>query len=100
MLELKVIEASRDVQKGIGSVDQAIQDIFAELNQDLWLVQKEHNYVLAQWDNIHRECENRKEEIHKYGEQLEGIEGERATTVARELQKLAVHPDGANASKQ
>ena len=88
MLEVKVIEASRDVQKGIAGVDQAIQDIFAELNQDLWLVRREHQYVLDQWENIKIECENRGKEIEKYGERLEGIEGERATMVARELRTL------------
>ena len=43
-LEASVLEASRSVQTGIGGVDKRIADIFAELNQDLWLVTKDHHY--------------------------------------------------------
>ena len=87
-LEGKVIEASRAVQQGIGGKDQAVADIFAELNQDLWLVTKDHHYVLEQWEKIHLECELRNEEIMKYGERLEDIERSRAGMVSTELRNL------------
>jgi hypothetical protein len=76
------------VQQGIGGVDQAIADIFAELNQDLWLVTKDHHYVLEQWEKIRLECERRNEEIVKFGERLEDIEESRAALVAGELRQL------------
>jgi len=87
-LEVKVIDASRAVQQGIGACDQTIADIFAELNQDLWLVTKDHQFVLNQWNKIDAECENRKLEIAKYGSVLEEIEGSRASMVAGELRAL------------
>ena len=87
-IEGKVIEASRMVQQGVGAVDQAIADIFAELNQDLYLVTRDHAYVLAQWGRIHEECGRRRAEIVLFGERLEDMEGVRASLVADRLRAM------------
>jgi hypothetical protein len=83
-----VIEASRAVQVGVGAVDQAVADIFSELNQDLWLVTKDHHYLEEQWLAIDAQCSRRSQEIRAYGERLEAIEGSRAAIIAGELRRL------------
>ena len=76
-LEIRVMHASRGVQKATASNDQRIGEIFGELNQDLLLVTKDHPYVLDSWDEIHAVCEKRFADIRGFAAELEGIERDR-----------------------
>eukprot|EP00618_Florenciella_parvula_P017113 CAMPEP_0119479594 /NCGR_PEP_ID=MMETSP1344-20130328/8788_1 /TAXON_ID=236787 /ORGANISM="Florenciella parvula, Strain CCMP2471" /LENGTH=1700 /DNA_ID=CAMNT_0007513837 /DNA_START=186 /DNA_END=5285 /DNA_ORIENTATION=+ len=87
-LEIRVMHASRGVQKATASNDQRIGETFGELNQDLLLVTKDHQYVLDSWDEIHAVCEKRFADIRGFAAELEGIERDRARVVATELRQL------------